>query len=140
MNLFLGGAPQIYDLSRAIPGQAGDNFAKGKVTFWRRREACRGTSTDEGAKPEVSRSGALRQTGLEAALPLAKLVSPKAKLPTARIGDSRRGTAESKIQASHRQRRRGEFRQARYAIYFVKVPKGKTRKFAPGDTNFLTER
>jgi hypothetical protein len=94
MNLFLGGAPQIYDLSRAIPGQAGDNFAKGKVTFWRRREACRGTLTDKGAKPKVSRSGALRQTGL----------------------------AESKIQASHRQRRRGEFRQARYAIYFVKVP------------------
>lgn len=30
-----GGAPQIFNLSRAIPGFAGDNFAKGKVAFWR---------------------------------------------------------------------------------------------------------
>ena len=94
MNSPVGGAPQIFDLSRAIPGDAGDNFAKGKVTIRRRREACRGTLTDGGAKPKVSRSGALRQTGL----------------------------AESEIQTSHRQRSNGGFRQAECMNNLCTVP------------------
>ncbi len=69
---------------------AQDEFASAR----RRREACRGTLTDEGAKPEVSRSGALRQTGL----------------------------AESKIQASHRQRSDGGFRQAECMNNLCTVP------------------
>ena len=30
---YFGGAPQIFDLSRAIPAEGRDNFAEGKVTF-----------------------------------------------------------------------------------------------------------